>query len=108
MEKICRPGPFRMTWPKYHWRATAWEYYWPNTRQQHPFNAILEDEVTDVANKGQLSLTIHFVDIDSIIQQEFLGFPSLERITGDAIPSAILDNYQNGTEHSELKKAGIQ
>ena len=108
MEKICRPGPFRMTWPKYHWRATAWEYYWPNTRQQHPFNTILEDEVTDVANKEQLSLTVHFVDIDSIIQQEFLGFLSLERITSDAIASAILDNYQNGTEHSELKKAGIQ
>ena len=19
MDKICRPGPFRMTWPIYHW-----------------------------------------------------------------------------------------
>ena len=46
----------------------------------------------------QLSLVVRFVDIDGIIHGEFLGFLSLERITGEAKASAILDaNHQNGT-----------
>ena len=49
------------------------------------------DEVTDVGNKEQLSLAVRFVDIDGTIHKEFLGFLSLERITGEAISSAILD-----------------
>ena len=56
-----------------------------------PFYSILADEVTDVANKEQLSLVVHFVDIDGTIHNEFLGFLSLERITGEAIASAILN-----------------
>ena len=47
--------------------------------------------MTDVANKEQLSLAVRFVDIDGTIHEEFLGFLSLERITGEAIASAILD-----------------
>ena len=56
-----------------------------------PFYLILADEVTDIANKEQLSLTVCFVDIDSTSHEEFLGFLSLERITGEAIAAAILD-----------------
>ena len=54
------------------------------------FYLILADEVTDVANKEQLSLAV-FVDNEGTIHEEFLGFLSLERITSEAIPSAILD-----------------
>lgn len=56
-----------------------------------PFYAILADEVTDVANKEQLSPAVRFVNIDGTVHEEFLGFLSLERITGEAIASAILD-----------------
>ena len=54
------------------------------------FYLILADEVTDVANKEQLSLAV-FVDNEGTIQEEFSGFLSLERITREAIPSVILD-----------------
>ena len=62
-----------------------------------PFYSILAEEVTDLANKEQPSLVVHFVDIDGTIHEEFLGVLSLERITGEAIASAFLDDYQNGT-----------
>ena len=39
----------------------------------------------------QLSLAVRFVDIDGTTYAEFLRLPSLERITGEAIASAILD-----------------
>ena len=39
----------------------------------------------------QLSLAVCLLDIDGTIHEEFLGFLSLERITGEAIASAILD-----------------
>ena len=56
-----------------------------------PVFSILADEVTDFANTEQLSLAVHFVDIEGTIHEEFLGFLSLERITGEAIARAILD-----------------
>ena len=46
---------------------------------------------TQIVNKEQLSLAVRFADIDGTIHEEFLGFISLERITGEAIASAILD-----------------
>ena len=39
----------------------------------------------------QLSLAVRFVDIDGTIQDEFVGYRSLERITGEAISSTILE-----------------
>ena len=53
--------------------------------------SILADVVTDFANTEQLSLAVRFVDIEGTIHEEFLGFLSLERITGKAIARAILD-----------------
>ena len=38
-----------------------------------------------------LSLVLRFVDSDGYIHGEFLGFNSLQRITGKAIASSILD-----------------
>lgn len=56
-----------------------------------PYFSILADEVTDVSNREQLSLVIRFVDSDGNIHEEFLGFQNLQRITGEAIASSILD-----------------
>ena len=49
------------------------------------------DEVTDASNREQLSLVIRFVDSGGNIHEEFLGFHNLQRITGEAIASSILD-----------------
>ena len=49
------------------------------------------DEVTDASNREQLSLVIRFVDSDGNIDEEFLGFQNLRRITGEAMASSILD-----------------
>ena len=56
-----------------------------------PYFSILADEVTDVSNREHLSLVIRFVDSDGNIHEEFLGFHNLQRITGEAIASSILD-----------------
>ena len=56
-----------------------------------PYFSILADKVTDVSNREQLSLVIRFVDSDGYIHEEFLGFNNLQRITGEAIASSILD-----------------
>ena len=42
----------------------------------------------------QLSLAVRFVDVDGTTHVELLGFLTLERITGEAIASAILDVLQ--------------
>lgn len=55
------------------------------------FFSILADEVTDCSNQEQLSLAIRFVDSgDCEIREEFLDFITVERITGEALASAIL------------------
>ena len=56
-----------------------------------PYFSILADEVTDVSNREQLSLVIRFVDSGGNINEEFLGFHNLQRITAEAIASSILD-----------------
>lgn len=56
-----------------------------------PYFSILADKVTDVSNREQLSLVIRFVHSDGNIHEEFLGFHNLQRITGEAIASSILD-----------------
>ena len=56
-----------------------------------PYFSILADKVIDVSNREQLSLVIRFIDSDGNIHEEFLGFHNLQRITGEAIASSILD-----------------
>ena len=59
------------------------------------FFSILADEVTDCSNKEQLSLAVRFVDsVDCVIREEFLDFITVERITGEALASAILSRLQ--------------
>ena len=54
------------------------------------FISILADEVTDCSNLEQVSIVIRFVDRDKKIKEEFLGFISVERITGETIATDLL------------------
>ena len=54
------------------------------------FFTILADEVTDCANLEQVSIVIRFVDSEKCIREEFLGFITVERITGQALATALL------------------
>ena len=54
------------------------------------FFSILADEVTDCANLEQVSLVIRFVDSEKHIREEFLGFITVERITGEVLGAALL------------------
>ena len=62
--------------------------------QAAKFFSLLADEVTDCANLEQVSIVIRFVDRDKQIREEFLGFLTLEHITGDALSSALLSWLQ--------------
>ena len=48
------------------------------------FFTILADKVSDCANLEQVSLVIRFVDSEKCIREEFLGFVTVECITGEA------------------------
>lgn len=49
------------------------------------FFSILSDEVTDSGNLEQLTMTVRFVDSNSEIREEFMGFKTAERITGEIL-----------------------
>lgn len=61
------------------------------------FFTILADEVTDCSNLEQVSLVIRFVDAEKNIREEFLGFITVERITGEYLATALLSwlKYHN-------------
>lgn len=54
------------------------------------FFTILADEVVDCANIEQVSIVLRFVDACKQIREEFLGFIAVERITGEALSTALL------------------
>ena len=54
----------------------------------------LADEVTDCSSLEQVSIVIRFVDRDKTIREEFLGFIAVERITGEALATALLSWLQ--------------
>ena len=58
--------------------------------QTAKFFTILADEVTDCSNLEQLSIVIRFVDSDKNIREDFLGFITVERITGESLATALL------------------
>ena len=58
--------------------------------QTAKYFSLLADEVTDCGNLEQLSVVIRFVDGDKQIREEFLGFITVERITGEALSTALL------------------
>ena len=58
--------------------------------QTAKFFTILADEVTDCSNLEQVSIVIRFVDSDKNIREDFLSFVTVERITGEALATALL------------------
>ena len=56
--------------------------------------SLLADEVTDCANLEQVSLVLRFVDGNKQIREEFVGFLTVERITGEALSHALLSWLQ--------------
>ena len=59
-----------------------------------PFFTILADETTDMSNTEQLCISIQFVDETCSKHEEFLGFVSLARTTGEAVATSILEALQ--------------
>ena len=53
------------------------------------FYSVIADEVTDAANKEELSLVLRYV-IDSQIKKVFVDFIEVERITGSVLGNTIL------------------
>ena len=49
--------------------------------KQAKFYLVIADEVTDMANKEELSLSLRFVD-DGTVKGVFVDFVEVERITG--------------------------
>ena len=54
------------------------------------FYLIIADEVTNVASQKQLLLCLHYVHNDCV-QEVFVDFIEVERITGEALGIAILN-----------------
>ena len=63
-----------------------------NDIKESRFFSISADEVTDCSNMEQLSIAIRFVDKDCQIREEFIDFVTVERITGNALATAILEH----------------
>ena len=58
--------------------------------QAAKFFTILADEVTSCSNLEQVSIVIRFVDDDKNIREDFLGFITVERTTGESLATALL------------------
>ena len=50
--------------------------------------SVIADEVTDTANREELSLPLHFV-LDGTVKEVFVGFVEVERVTGQVLPQTI-------------------
>ena len=57
--------------------------------KQAKFYSVIADEVTDTANKEELSLSLRFV-LNVQVRQVFVDFVEVERITGPVLAQAIL------------------
>ncbi|XP_022793276.1 52 kDa repressor of the inhibitor of the protein kinase-like [Stylophora pistillata] len=71
-----------------------------------PFFTIFANETTDVWNTEQLCISIRFVDETCSIHEEFLGFVSLARTTGEAVAISFLETLQ--TWSLDMKNCGGQ
>ena len=58
--------------------------------QAAQFYSVITDEVTDVANKEELSLVLRYV-FDDEIKEVFVDFIQVERITGKALGNKIVE-----------------
>ena len=66
------------------------EYHIINEMQAVKFFTLLGDEVADCSNLEQISIVIRFVDSNKNIREDFLGFITLERSTGESLATALL------------------
>jgi len=57
--------------------------------KQAKFYSVIADEVTDTANKEELSLSLGFI-FDGRVKEVFVDFVVVERITGQVLAQAIL------------------
>lgn len=57
--------------------------------KQAKFYSVIADEVTDIANKEELSLSLCFV-FDGTVKEVFVDFVAVERITGQVLAQTIL------------------
>ena len=57
--------------------------------KQAKFYSVIADEVTDTANKEELSLSLRFV-LDGAVKEVFVDFVEVERITGQVLAQTIL------------------
>ena len=53
------------------------------------YYSVIADEVADVSNKEQLSLTVRYV-LDRTVKEMFVDFIEVERITGESLAMAYL------------------
>ena len=53
------------------------------------YYTVIADEVTDASNKEQLSIVLHYVQVD-VVKKVFVGLIYVERITGESLANAIL------------------
>ena len=53
------------------------------------YYSVIADEMADVSNKEQLSLTVRYV-LDRTVKEMFVDFIEVERITGESLAMAIL------------------
>jgi len=56
--------------------------------------SVIADEVTDVANREQLSISVRYC-LDFSVKEVFLDFVQVERITGKNIADAILQKFSS-------------
>ena len=61
----------------------------------------MADETTDMTTKEKLSLTVRYIDDNSILHEDFLQFYEIESLTGSDLASSILNGDRGGVAHQE-------
>ena len=61
-----------------------------NEVKEAKFYSVIADEVTDAANKEELSIVLRYV-LNGKIKEVFIDFIEVERITGEVLGKAILE-----------------
>ena len=58
---------------------------------QSPFITIMADETTNIANKEQVTIVIHWVTADFVVHEEFIGLYMVDLIDSKTIMATIMD-----------------
>jgi len=65
-----------------------------NEVQKAKYYSVIADEVADIGNKEQLSISIRY-NLDNCVKEVFLDYVQLDRITGREIADAILSKLES-------------